>query len=275
MAESAPKAQFAPEIYEKRPWYHNFDKLGLQTDFGDMRMSRNEQLRRLLLLLSPIKPAGFVEKGEKLSLRTLLQGSPNSHQINQRHKETVLLPFLEQALAQLGGAPRCLDLFCADGYYSCWLGKLAPAATITAVDLDAAEIDRAQTAARVLGIDNITFHIEDIWERVQRPEQYDLILCAGGLYHLTEPRRLLESLRTVAAGYLVIQSAVTLETDDPDYFVSPAPGWKHGSRFTHAGLRKWLTELGWEVVEEAENELTGNPRLCDRGSSYFLCRRPH
>ncbi|MCP5101623.1 MAG: hypothetical protein GY943_39265, partial [Chloroflexi bacterium] len=80
------------------------------------------------------------------------------------------------------------------------------------------------------------------------------------------------NLTKITKGYLVIQSAITLETEDPDYFVSPAPGWKHGSRFTHDGLKKWLQEIGWEIIEEGRNELTGNPRLTDRGSSYFLCR---
>jgi hypothetical protein len=98
-------AQFDPDVYALRPWYHNFNKLGLQTDFGDMAMSRTEQLRRLLLLLSPIKPTGFVEKGEKLSLKTLLKARPNSHQINQRHKEEFLVPFLQQALADLPTDP--------------------------------------------------------------------------------------------------------------------------------------------------------------------------
>lgn len=264
--------QFNSQIYAMRPWYHNFDKLGLQTDFGDMMMSRTEQLRRLVLLLSPIKPSGFVEKGEKLSLRNILKGSPNSHQSNQRHKETFLIPFLQQALADLPAEPRCLDLFCADGYYSCWIGQTRPDAMITGVDLDAQEIDRARLAASVLGIDNANFQVRDIWEQVQQPESYDLVMCAGGLYHLREPNQLLAALRPITKGYLVIQSAITLETEADDYFVSPAPGWKHGSRFSHARLRRWLVKLGWEIVQEERNELTGNPRLCDRGSSYFLCR---
>lgn len=272
MVDTKKAPQFYQEIYELRPWYHNFNKLGLQTDFGDMSMSRMEQLRRLLLLLSPVKPDGFVEKGEKLSLRTLLAGAPNSHQINQRHKEAYLIPYLQRSLETVGKAPRCLDLFCADGYYSCWMGQTRPDAVITGVDLDEKEIERARTAVQILNIPNATFHVTDIWQWLQQPGQYDVIMCAGGLYHLTEPRRLLAELRQIAAGYLVIQSAITLETEDPDYFVSPAPGWKHGSRFTHAGLRRWLTELGWTIVDEGRNELTGNPRLCDRGSSYFLCR---
>jgi protein-L-isoaspartate O-methyltransferase len=272
MKKETQTAQFHQEIYELRPWYHNFDKLGLQTDFGDMTMSRVEQLRRLLLLLSPIKPAGFVEKGERFSLRRLWQKQPNSHQVNQRHKEAYLIPFLQRGLSELGDGPRCLDLFCADGYYSCLMGRMRPDASITGVDLDQQEITRARTAARVLGIDNVSFQVENIWDCVQRPDRHDLILCAGGLYHLSKPRRLLEALTHIAEGTLVIQSAVTLETETADYFVTPAPGWKHGSRFTHAALKSWLADLGWDVVAEARNELTGNPRLCDRGSSYFLCR---
>ncbi|MCP5100428.1 MAG: methyltransferase domain-containing protein [Chloroflexi bacterium] len=265
-------ADFYEEIYELRPWYHNFDKLAIQTDFGDMSMSRMEQLRRLLLVVSPIKPAGFVEKGAKFSLRNLWQLPPNSHQINQRHKEAYLLPYLEKSLKDVGESPRCLDLFCADGYYSCWIGSLSPQASITGVDLDADEIKRAETAVSVLNLQNVTFERKDIFEKVAEPAQYDLVMCAGGLYHLTNPRQLLVNLTKITKGYLVIQSAITLETEDPDYFVSPAPGWKHGSRFTHAGLKKWLQEIGWEIIEEGRNELTGNPRLTDRGSSYFLCR---
>ncbi len=264
--------QFYQEIYQLRPWYHNFDKLGIQTDFGDMSMSRSEQLRRLLLAISPIKPAGFVEKGEKFALRNLWKLPPNSHQINQRHKETFLLPFLEHGLQNLPESPRCLDLFCADGYYSCWMGSLNPQATITGVDLDADEIERAKTAVRVLNLPHITFELKDIWEKVAEPAAYDLVMCAGGLYHLTNPRQLLENLTKITNGYLIIQSAITLETENPDYFVTPAPGWKHGSRFTHAGLKKWLLDIGWRIIKEGHNELTGNPRLSDRGSSYFLCR---
>jgi hypothetical protein len=112
-----------------------------------------------------------------------------------------------------------------------------------------------------------------VWEFLARDEPaYDLVLCAGGLYHLAEPRRLLETLRRRTRGFLVVQSVVTLESEDPAYFVSPAPGWPHGSRFTHAGLGRWLGELDWTVLASDRNELPGNPRAADRGSSYWLCR---
>lgn len=270
----ATEAVCFKEVYDLRPWYHDFARLGLQTVFhkpSTLGGRITGALRKLTRAAERVVRSGPVEKGEKLSLRHLFSRTPSPHLVNQHHKEQVILPFLKQALTQLGYAPSCLDLFCADGYYSCVLARFRPDAVITGVDLDAMEIERAQTASRLLKAEHCRFVVADVWEFLRRAEPYDLVMCTGGLYHLREPRRFLEMLYPVCAGLLVVQSVVTLETEDPGYFVSPAPGWKHGSRFTHAGLRSWLEEIGWEVVKEQRNELSGNWRLCDRGSSYFLC----
>jgi hypothetical protein len=272
---STAEEAFHQELYDLRPWYHDFARLGLNTTFDEPQSLRGHVagvLRRLGGAVKRTLIGSPVEKGDKLSLRHILVGGPSSHRVNQRHKEQVIIPLLQQALEALGNTPSCLDLFCADGYYSCTIAHLCPDAIVTGVDLDPMEVQRAQTVARILGAGQTRFVLDDVWEFVRRPERYGVILCTGGLYHLREPRRLLELLFPICAGFLVIQSVVTLETEDANYFVSPAPGWKHGSRFTHAGLRSWLEELGWDVLEERRNELTGNPRPCDRGSSYFLCR---
>jgi hypothetical protein len=100
---------------------------------------------------------------------------------------------------------------------------------------------------------------------------FDLVLCAGGLYHISDPGRLLEGVGGVSRGYVLIQSVVTLETEDPHYFVEPAPGWQHGCRFTHAWLREKTMALGWRIVAESRAELPGNPNPRDRGASFFLC----
>jgi len=263
--------EFNQEVYDLRPWYHDFAALGVQTRFPERFISRVWQM---LAALRRLVEPGYVEKGEKLSLRQLLNPRLPSHQVNQIAKEAYIIPFISQALDALGGTPRCLDLFCADGYYSCHIARLQPGASITGVDLDANEIARARVISRVLAASDATFHVTDVWEFVSSACAYDLVVCTGGLYHLQEPRRFLEQLLPVVGGYLVVQSAITLETEDAGYFVSPAPGWRHGSRFTHAGLRGWLEALGLDIVNEARSELPGNARLCDRGSSYFLCRAP-
>jgi SAM-dependent methyltransferase len=261
--------EFNQEVYDLRPWYHDFAALGVQTRFPERFISRVWQMLPPLRRL--VEP-GYVEKGEKFSLRQLLNPRLPAHQINQAAKETYILPFMTQALEAVGSTPTCLDLFCADGYYTCHMARLRPDAVITSVDLDVDEIARAQLISRVLAVPQVTFYNDDVWEFVRKASTYDVVFCTGGLYHLREPRHFLEQLVPIVGTYLVVQSAITLETEDSDYFVSPAPGWRHGSRFTHAGLRGWLETLGLEIMNEARSELPGNARLCDRGSSYFLCR---
>lgn len=273
----ASKVEFYKELYDSSPWYHDFAHLGLQTIFKEpepstfgARVAKWEQ--KLSQAVTQAMSGKAVEKGEKFSLRALFSDAPSPHLVNQRQKEQIIIPFLQYALETLGDAPSCLDLFCADGYYSGIIARLCPEAVITGIDLDPMEIKRAKTAARLLQAQNSQFIVADVWEFAQQAKRYDLVLCTGGLYHLREPRRFLEMLHPICADFLLVQSAITLETEAPDYCVSPAPGWKHGSRFTYAGLRRWLKEIGWEIVKEDRNELTGNTRLCDRGASYFLCR---
>ena len=128
-------------------------------------------------------------------------------------------------------------------------------------------------AARQLDLEPMVLRREDVATFLERSaEGYDLVLCAGGLYHLSAPQDLLEKLAGVARGFVVVQSVVTMETEDPGYFVEPAPGWQHGCRFTHAWLRERLAATGWLLVAESRAELPANQRLQDRGSSFFLCR---
>jgi 2-polyprenyl-3-methyl-5-hydroxy-6-metoxy-1,4-benzoquinol methylase len=239
-----------PEVYGLRPWYHDFVRNVLREARGAFR-----------------QPSGG------FSWRRALGPVASSHRANQGPKEAVLRPYLERALAGAAAPPRCLELFCADGYYACLVARTRPDASVTGVDRDARQVARARTAARLLDCRGVSFVAEDAGRFLERDEPpYDLVLCAGGLYHLAEPRLLLERLRRRTQGFLVVQSVVTLESEDAGYFVSPAPGWRHGSRFSHAALRRWLDELGWTVLASERNELPGNPRPSDRGSSYFLCR---
>ncbi|MBI5583989.1 MAG: methyltransferase domain-containing protein [Deltaproteobacteria bacterium] len=214
--------------------------------------------------------AGREKKGQASFPRTL-----QPHRLNQPQKEAYLIPYLSRALEALPPHPVCLELFCADGYYSCLMARMRPQAVVTGVDRGWPDLTRARAAAKILELPQVTFQGDDVFHFLQSTETaFDLVLCAGGLYHLANPFQLLDELRRVARGFLVIQSAITLETEAEDYFITPAPGWKHGSRFTHAGLKRGLERLGWRIIDQARNELPGNRRQCDRGSSYFLCQAP-
>jgi protein-L-isoaspartate O-methyltransferase len=274
-------AQVDPELYTLRPWYHDFSALGFDTTFLDVPLTLGERVRRAGEVVRTALGRAWgartspVPRERARSAREVLRRLPSPHLLNQPVKERHLLGLLARALSALGARPVCLELFSADGYYSCRLKTLAPQARVTGVELDPEQVRRAETIARRLGFRDVSFRREDVWTFLEwSSEAYDLVLCAGGLYHLSDPARLLQAVTRVARGYLVVQSVVTLETEDAGYFVQPAKGWQHGCRFTHAWLRARLGALGWRILEEARAELPGNRRPHDRGSSFFLCQAP-
>lgn len=259
-----------PRIDALRPWYHDFSRLGLDT-----RRASAGPVTRIAGRLMQLGARAFPGRlGRSLNQRASALRS-SMHRSNQRHKEAVLTPFLDEALGSLSPAPSCLDLFCSDGYYSCLIASISSDATVTGVDLLEADLKRARLARQILGLERVEFVQADVRSYVSgRAKSFDLVLCAGGLYHLSEPRALLADLRGVCDRFLVLQTVVSLENEASDYFETPAPGWSHGCRFSHGQLADWLDELGWRVVKSRRNELTGNNRLRDRGSSYFLCEAP-
>ncbi|MDX1501222.1 MAG: class I SAM-dependent methyltransferase [Thermoanaerobaculia bacterium] len=251
-----------------RPWYHDFSRLGLSTAFGRRRAGPREVTRRLLGWLAAL-PA---RRRLGLAPARLDLGLP-AHTANQRAKEAVLLPMLADGLSRVGEPKRALELFCADGYYAAWIARSAPRARVVGVDRAKEQAARAAAARRALQLRKTSFVVADVNAFVESaPVRFDLVFCAGGLYHLDDPHRLLAALRRICHGSLILQSAVTLATDDPRYFVRPAPGWRHGCRFTHACLASWLEALGWEILDHRLGELPANRRLSDRGSSYYLAR---
>jgi SAM-dependent methyltransferase len=269
-----------PELYALQPWYHDFRVFGLDTTFLGVPLTLEERMRRAVEVLGarltrlwPGRRTSPVRREGARRLREIVRRVPSPHLLNQPVKERHLVRLVERALAALGPRPSCLELFSADGYYSCRIRMLAPEAHITGVELDPDHVRRAETIVRRLAFGNVRFRRADVRTFLEAStETYDLVLCAGGLYHLSDPARLLEAARRVGNRYLVVQSVVTLETEDRDYFVQPAKGWRHGCRFTHGWLAARLEEAGWHILDAARAELPGNHRPHDRGSSFFLCQ---
>lgn len=270
--------EFDPQLYALRPWYHDFSALGLDTTFLDVPLGVTERVRLAVGVIGSRVARALrgsratpVAGEEVRTFRDVLRRAPSSHLVNQAVKDGRLMAYMGCALATVEHRPSCLDLFCADGYYSCRLKALRPDAEVTGVDRDPTHVLRAETVARKLGL-SARFVRDDVLSFLERvPTAYDLVLCAGGLYHVPDPTRLLAAIKRVARGFAVLQSVVTLETEDPSYFVRPAKGWQHGCRFTHGWMRARLHDLGWRIIEEARAELPGNVRQHDRGSSFFLC----
>jgi SAM-dependent methyltransferase len=196
--------------------------------------------------------------------------------INQRCKQGLILGYLQLALEkckqQIDDAPSVLELFCADGYYAAHARRMG-AGRVQGIDLDAPAVGQANAMFSTLYGEQDVFKVADV-HTYEPPAPADVVLCTGGLYHVAAPWRVLERCRDVyGSRYLVVQTVVTLEGERPDYFVTPAPGWQHGSRFTMAFLIAMIRETGWTVLDSHANELEANELLCERGSAYVFCER--
>jgi cyclopropane fatty-acyl-phospholipid synthase-like methyltransferase len=217
-----------------QPWYHDFTPLGVPTP----------------------QPAGILGP-------------------NQLSKQDILFDYIKRAIALSGPDPRGLEMFCADGFFSHYALQHG-AAHMTGVDLgepmaagSPVHLLQAAAMAEQLGHqDRAVFRKQDVYDV---EEDYDFVICAGGLYHLPDPASLLRKIHDNARSALVLQTVYSMTTDSPDYFEAPAPNWTWGCRFSNAWLLRTLAESGWKVVDSAVNELTGNPQPKDRGSAYALC----
>lgn len=238
-------AKFIKEIYKLRPWYHDFGKLGIQTKFPPERKW---------------KFFGSKVKGIRDSVK------------QQARKESVISEYIRRSLDALGNnfSPLILDLFCSDGYYGILTKQMCPSAKILGVDINKHDIYRAKIISKYLGFSDMDFIIEDVIEYVKNNRnKFDIIINTGGLYHISDPYGLLKSLKNVVGSYVVLQSAITVEHNNPEYFVTPRPGWTWGSWFTHARLESWLSDLEYSITDCCVNEREGeNPEKI--GASYFL-----
>lgn len=189
---------------------------------------------------------------------------------NQAAKQEPLFRMVDEALQtvrQRALDPTVLELFCADGFYSTYAAQHS-ATRAVGIDKDPREIDKARLAARLLGVRNVDFRVGDVLTSADRAA---IGICAGGLYHLSDPAALLAKLRDQISQVLVIQTVFHIGRTEPDYFETPAPGLTWGSRFSWSYLLDMTAHSGWQVVRSERNELSGNDRPEDRGSAYLLC----
>jgi SAM-dependent methyltransferase len=195
---------------------------------------------------------------------------PGIFAANQAAKQGPLFELLDRAVSLAEGPPpelTVLELFCADGFYSLRAAQRG-VGRVVGVDTDASEVAKARLAAKLLGLHNAEFRVGDVFETSDR---VPIAVCAGGLYHVADPERLLRQLRGQVTDALVVQTVYHLGRTDPGYFETPAPGWTWGCRFSVDWLLATVARAGWRVRDERRNELTGNDRPEDRGSAYLLC----
>jgi hypothetical protein len=195
---------------------------------------------------------------------------------NQAAKTPLITGYLLYAIGKLktrGVSPLTVaELFCADAYYS-FLARRFGADHCDAFDSDRdGHLVEAMEAKQLLAEHEVTIHKRDVFDSPQGFSA-NIVLNTGGLYHVSEPLRALENSYTMATDYLIVQTVVTLATENQDYFETPAPGQSWGCRFSYGFLARAIREREYQIIDTDRNILTGNDRPEDRGSAYFLIAR--
>lgn len=228
------------------PWYHNFSSLGFPTP----------------------------------------QNKLETYQLNQNLKQGVLFPWIDQALNKLrtGDAQRklrVLEYFAADSFYGLYaLSSDIQSTSLFAVDLGNQSgegssrsfvLEQGRIAAKFLGM-------EDSFHQINRSvleieNQCELLLDIGGLYHIEHVDTLIAKSIKTGAKIMIIQTVVHENFEEEAFFVSPAPNWTWGSRFSRNWLRQQVLNAGWNIEKEFFNILELNDRPVDRGSYYLYCVR--
>jgi hypothetical protein len=202
---------------------------------------------------------------------------PGIYAPNQACKEPILLAYIQLAIAKCRTSRSTpvsfAELFCADGYYAMAARHLG-ATDALGIDNDRdGHFGTAERIASALGIDRIAFLKMDVNDIASLPPA-DIVANVGGLYHVANPEEILRKSYAMARRFLIVQTVVSMATDDEHYYESPAPGWTWGNRFSRASFDALIRATGWTVVDRHFNELEGNDRPEDRGSVYYLIRKP-
>jgi hypothetical protein len=197
---------------------------------------------------------------------------PGIFAANQEAKQGPMFRLIDEALRRHPGD--VVELFCADALFGIYALQNG-ARSLLGIDIGSratggrsVHLEQARVAADALHVgDRATFQDMDVWDL---KGSFEIGICAGGLYHLPNPEKLLVQLRGQISGALVVQTVVSLENTADDYFEIATPFRPLGSSCSAGWMVNAVARAGWTVAMRLENELTGNPELYNRGSLYLL-----
>jgi hypothetical protein len=209
----------------------------------------------------------------------------SEYQLSQEDKQEILFELLKRAkdefMCSHQRLPSLVDLFCADAFYSIYALKTNLVAHSVGIDLEqqAGEgsirmgvLQQAATIRALLGLEG---RLDLISGDVMAYEgEYDVCLCAGGLYHISDPAALIARITLQTRALLLIQTVIPSHISESEpFFVAPAPHWTWGSRFNRNWLEKILAENGWTILVEDTRPMRANTHNWDQLSLSVLCTK--
>ena len=175
-----------------------------------------------------------------------------------------------------------LDIGCNAGFYSFELARRG--ADVVGVDVDEHYLEQARWAAGVYGLRPRTrFERMHVYELARTPEQYDVVLFMGVLYHLRHPLLALDVVAAKVRDVLVLQT-LTMPGEhvvEPPHDMTLAqrerllePGWPKLA-FIERALE--ADETNWwapnHAAVEAMTRSAGLEVVARPGHEIYVCRR--
>lgn len=124
-----------------------------------------------------------------------------------------------QLVADLLGKPinqaRVLDLACLEGHYA--IEFALHGAEVTAIEIREANIAKARYAKEQMGLRKLTLVQDDVRNiSVEKYGQFDVIICAGFIYHLDVPDvfHTMERMAEMCTRLAIIESQMSLQDHD-------------------------------------------------------------
>lgn len=106
---------------------------------------------------------------------------------------------------------RILDLACLEGGIAIEMAKQG--AVAVGIEIREANLEKAIFVKNVLGLDNLTFHLDDVRNlNIEKYGQFDVVICAGILYHLDSPDvfNLIKSISQVCRDFAIFDTHISL-----------------------------------------------------------------
>jgi tRNA (mo5U34)-methyltransferase len=145
---------------------------------------------------------------------------------------------------------RALDIGCNAGFYTFELARRG--ADVLAIDHEEHYLRQARWAAEQLGlVERIELRRMGVYELAYLPDEFDLVLFMGVLYHLRHPLLALDIVAERTAGTLVLQTLTVPGAAD-----GAAPGPPPDVPFEDRAL---LREPWWPTMAFVEHRLAADP----------------
>jgi tRNA (mo5U34)-methyltransferase len=184
---------------------------------------------------------------------------------NNEFKRELVLDWLER----FAPGSHVLDTFCANGAFSFEAARLG-ASRVVGVDFDPPRIECAELVASLLSAHGWgkavpEFRSRNVYDLAAAigGEEFDVVVCLGGLYHVADPVLVLKRLReaAVAGAHLLLQTSRLVwapgqwarfsvrEEDRRGSGLSSHRGGEGVWELSPGALRAMLRVAGFEVLE--------------------------